>query len=130
MREIVPRRIETTYIELHDNVMIDLNEVSWEIHQDLFKFKEMPRLPQEREENTQILITIEREFNVLSIERMAYTTFNLLSDIGGLSGIVMLFCRFVNTLWNFNAFDNFMISRLYKIKLPKEEVDNKTNHFN
>ena len=102
MREIVPRRIETTYIELHDNVMIDLNEVSWEIHQDLFKFKEMPRLPQEREENTQILITIEREFNVLSIERMAYTTFNLLSDIGGLSGILMLFCRFVNTLWNFN----------------------------
>ena len=46
MRDIVPHRLETTYLELHDNELIDLDSMSWGLHRDLFKIKEMPRLPQ------------------------------------------------------------------------------------
>ena len=76
--------------------------------------------------NAQIMITIEREFNVLSIERMAYTTFDMLSDVGGLSGIMIIFFQVLIALWNFNSFDNYLVSRLYKIKLPKL-VNNEEN---
>ena len=91
MRDIVPHRIEMTYLELHDNEVLDLDAMSWDIHEDLFKIVEKPRMPYEKDLNTQIMITIEREFNVLSIERMAYTTFDMLSDVGGLSGIMIIF---------------------------------------
>ena len=122
MRDIVPHRLETTYLELHDNLVIDLDSASWGLHKDLFKIKEMPRLPQEKDENVQILITIEREFDVQSIERMAYTTFDMLSDVGGLLGIMVIISRGAIAIWNFNSFDNFLVSRLFKIKLPKEDV--------
>ena len=121
MRDIVPHRIEMTYLELHDNEVLDLDAMSWDIHEDLFKIVEKPRLPQEKDLNTQIMITIEREFNVLSIERMAYTTFDMLSDVGGLSGIMIIFFQALIHLWNLNSFDNYLVSRLFKTKLPKDE---------
>ena len=45
MRDIVPHRIEMTYLELHDNEVLDLDAMSWGIHEDLFKIVEKPRLP-------------------------------------------------------------------------------------
>ena len=120
-RDMVPYNIEMTYLELNDNVVIDLNAMSWAIHEDLFKIAEMPRRPQEKYDDAQIMITIEREFNVLSIERMAYTTFDMLSDVGGLSGIMIIFFQALIHLWNLNSFDNYLVSRLFKTKLPKDE---------
>ena len=28
-------------------------------------------------------------------------------------------------IWNYNYFDNFMVSKLYKIKKPKDKVEDK-----
>ena len=61
---------------------------------------------------------------------MSYTTFDMLSEVGGLLGIMIIFSRGVIAIWNFNSFDNFLVSRLFKIKLPKEEVEEFTHYFN
>ena len=87
----MPFLIEMEYLELHDNEVMDLDAMSWSIYEDLFRVVEKPRKPQEKDEDVQIMITIERDFNVLSLERVAYTTFDMLSDVGGLSGILIIF---------------------------------------
>ena len=40
----------------------------------------------------------------------------MLSDIGGLQGILLSFCVAFLVLWNHNNFDNYLASRLYKIQ--------------
>ena len=48
-------------------------------------------------------------------ERTRYTFFDLLSDVGGLSGMfASVFTIFVS-IWNLNALDNYLVSKLYKV---------------
>ena len=35
----------------------------------------------------------------------------------------MSICVWILVAWNFNSFDNFMVSQLFKIKKPKNEID-------
>ena len=57
----------------------------------------------------------------MTYERTVYTLFDLLSDIGGLSGILIsLFFLFVSS-WNHNKFDNMLVSRLFKIKRERDK---------
>ena len=39
-----------------------------------------------------------------------------MSDVGGLQGILYVFCMGILVLLNHNNFDNYLASRLYKIK--------------
>ena len=32
-------------------------------------------------------------------------------------------------IWNFNEFDNFMVSRLFKIRKPEDEIDYESHFF-
>ena len=40
----------------------------------------------------------------------------MLSDVGGLQGLLLSFCMALLVLWNHNNFDNYLASRLYKIQ--------------
>ena len=62
------------------------------------------------------------DLNMMNYERQVLTIFDMLSDIGGLTGIIATVFGILNAAWNFNAFDNFMVSRLFKIKKPKDEL--------
>ena len=46
----------------------------------------------------------------------------MLSDVGGLTGILTALFGFIASVWNFEALDDFMVSRLYKIKKPAESI--------
>ena len=54
--------------------------------------------------------------DVLWYERQVYTFFDMLSDVGGLMGIIATTFNFVISLWTFEYFQDYMISRLFKIK--------------
>ena len=54
--------------------------------------------------------------DVLWYERQVYTFFDMLSDVGGLMGIISTTFNFVISLWTFEYFQDYMISRLFKIK--------------
>ena len=77
-----------TNLELHDNDIMMLDELTWNKHEDLFKMIQKPRIPYEKRESFWCMVTIERELAVKHYERRLYTTFNMLSDVGGLSGFL------------------------------------------
>ena len=65
------------------------------------------------------------DLNVFELERTTYTYFDFLSDVGGLSGIVITFFAAFLSFWNHNSFDNLMATSLYKIKklTPATELE-------
>ena len=96
---------------------------------DLFTINELRPLPYEHPNNIWMAITFEMDLDVLQIERNVYTTFDMLSDVGGLTGIIYLIFQVLANLWNFQSFDNFMVSRLFKIKKAAEEISHKDAYF-
>ena len=48
--------------------------------------------------------------------RKCYGFLDLLSEVGGIIGILMVFFSSVVSSFNYNNFDNYMVSRLFKIK--------------
>ena len=76
----------------------------------------MKNLPYEFNDNTWLQITFEMDLNREEYERSRYTFFDMLSDVGGLSGMfTSIFFVFMN-VWNFNQLDDYMVSRLFKSK--------------
>ena len=73
---------------------------------------------------------IERDLHVMHYERNELTFFDALSDIGGLKSILVTIFSLLTATWNYNAFDNFIISRLYKIMKPEDEFESADDHFN
>ena len=90
---------------------------------DLFKINQLVPLPYEDNDNVWISVTIEMDLNVMHYERKVYTIFDMLSDVGGLSGILTTIFWVLSAIWNYQAFDNFMVSRLFKMRKPSEEID-------
>ena len=80
----------------------------------------MPFKSYERDSETLADITIEMDLNRLLIQREAYSLLDLLSDIGGMQGIIVQQAFLFLTFWNYNNFDNYLVTRLYKIKKPAE----------
>ena len=76
-----------------------------------------------------VSVTFEMDLNVMHIERSIYTVFDMLSDVGGLLGILTSFAAYLSQIWNFQAFDNFMVSRLFKVRKPKQEIDDEAPYF-
>ena len=53
--------------------------------------------------------------DVLKYEREVYTFFDMLSDVGGLMGIITTTFNYLVSLWTFQYFEDFMVSKLFKI---------------
>jgi len=86
-------------------------------------------MPYEKFDNTWISVTVERNLNMMHYERKVYTGLELLSDVGGFNGMLLLLFGVISNIWNFNNFDNFMVTRLFKIKKPKDELDDDMPYF-
>ena len=97
---------------------MDLDEWTLDSRENLFDLELMPSLPYEGTDNFWINITIERDLSLTQHERAVYTLFDFLSDIGGLSGILLILFAYISSIWSYNQFDTFIVSRLFKIKKP------------
>ena len=72
-------------------------------------------MPYEKKDSTWISITVEMDLTRLRYERSRYTFFDLLSDVGGLSGMfASIFTIFMSKM-NLNDLDNYLVSKLYKV---------------
>ena len=87
----------------------------------VFKIEPLPKRSYEKDYIAQVDITIEVNRNQLVIARDGYTFLDFLSDIGGMQGMLLSGANFVLVFWNYNFFDNFMVTRLYKIYKPSSE---------
>ena len=96
-----------------------LDDFTLYAHDDLFKLNKAEIMPYEKQDNNWMSITIEMDTGLMTYERTVYTLFDLLSDIGGLSGILFSIFLIIVGSWNHNKFDNMLVSRLFKIRGEK-----------
>ena len=59
-------------------------------------------------------IRIEVDRDYLTIERSKYKILDVLSGIGGILSVFMSGLSMFIGIWNYNNFDNYMVSHLYK----------------
>ena len=62
------------------------------------------------------MFVVNRDLKV--IERSGYTLLDLLSDIGGVQGILQSFFGMLVGILNYGYLDDSMVSKLYKYKPP------------
>ena len=91
-----------------------LNDVTLTPIEDLFTLNKKEILPYEFKDQVWISVTIEMDLILKTYERTGYTLFDLLSDIGGLSGILMTFFTSFMAIWNYNSLDNLLVQSLFK----------------
>ena len=86
---------------------------------------EQKNLPYEMPDKTWLSVTIEMDLNKMEYSRSRYTVLDLLANFGGFIGIWGKIFAFLMTAWNFHALDNYMVSRLYKMRIEEEPTMNK-----
>lgn len=121
--------MQSLELELKDNLSINLNYLTSKDVTGLFKLEQMGSWPYEKDDNVWISINIERCLSLHKIERCVYNSFDFLSDVGGLSGILVSGLWFFVNAWNHNSFDNFMVANLFKMKKPDDRHAKKKNEL-
>ena len=58
------------------------------------------------------------DLNQVIIARNGYTVLDFFSDIGGIQSILITGSAFVVYAWTFNSLDDYMVTKLYRVK-PK-----------
>ena len=82
--------------------------------EDLFTITEQKVLPYEKPDNTWLSVTFEMDLNRVDFSRDRYTVFDLFADVGGLSSMFASIFTVFMAVWNYNALDNYMSTRLFK----------------
>ena len=67
-------------------------------------------------------ITFEMNLNQLVISREGYTVLDWISDVGGIQGILISVMAVLISFWNYNQFENHMVSRLYRLQDAEMQV--------
>ena len=69
----------------------------------------------EKDSDTQFDLTIEMNMNLKMVARDGYTILDFLSDIGGILGLLISGITYILVFWNYNYFENFLVTRLFKL---------------
>ena len=96
-----------------------LNDLTRMDVEGLFSMNRRDSFTYEEGDDTWIMVTVEMDPNLMMYERSVYTFFDLLSDLGGLNGILMTFAGIFIAELNYNKFENKMVKRLFRIKKPE-----------
>ena len=83
--------------------------------------QEQKVLPYENDDNVWISVTVEMNLNRMDYSRGRYTALDLLSDVGGLYIMFALIFALFLAAWNFNAVDNYMATKLFRVKLKYDD---------
>ena len=105
-------------MNLQDN-LITLDEYT-EFQTSVFGVELSPGLPYSRDNPTLSRIILELNPDMIEITRDVYTFLDLLSDIGGIQGMLIGLVAQFFVYWEFNQLENYMISKLYGVKRGKK----------
>ena len=105
---------------LQDVKSINMDDIT-ELEDDtIFKLEQKPPMPYEKDDIVQMDITVEMNLNQKVVARDVYTFLDFLSDIGGIEGMLISGVALFMTFWNFNMLENYMVSKLYKLKPSRQ----------
>ena len=77
----------------------------------------------EKDNDTMMDVTVERNLDLLSISRDGYTILDWISDIGGIQGILISAVGILVGFWNYNFLESFMVTKLFRVE--KKDSSNK-----
>ena len=110
----LPHEVSLTTLILQDS-LINLDQLTEHKDPSIFKVDSMPLYSYEKDYNAQFDFTIQVNLDQKIISRDGYTFLDFLSDIGGIQGMLISGVAYCLAMWNYNYFDNFMVTRLYKL---------------
>jgi len=105
--------------------MVNLDDITEFEDARVFKIESQSNLSYEKDYVAQMTVTIERNMDLKVIARQGYTVLDYISDLGGMQGILISSMAWLIAVWNYNKFDNHMVSRLFKVEKsnPEERAD-------
>ena len=80
----------------------------------IFGIKPNTVRPYEYPDNVHFALAFEFDLNLYRIDREAYNLLDWLGDIGGLKEALMIILGFIFGLFNYNTFENYLTSLLYR----------------
>ena len=118
----MPFKVSITKLLLQDEIL-NLDDLT-EIEDDtVFALEQLPTKSYEKDYDVQLDITIEMNLDQLVIARDGYTFLDFVSDIGGMQGMLISGCAFVLTIYNYGHLDNFLVSKLYRLRTSAHGYD-------
>ena len=99
---------------------IDVDQLTEFVNEKVFGLTELPHHSYEKDYNAKMDVTLEMDLDIIEIRRQNYELVQLLSDVGGMQGILVSGFAFLISIWNYKMFDNNMVCNLYKIERPSE----------
>ena len=106
-----------------------LGKITKEERKELFRINHKETMPYEHSDNVWLSITFEMSLDLITYEREVYTFLLLLSDIGGLAGALVTLLSLFMTLWNFKTFDNYLVSKLFRIRRQLASINKHTSFY-
>lgn len=127
MRQTLPFSVSKSQLFLQDKD-IDLDDITELEDSSVFTIESMPARSYEKDRFVQMDISIEMNLNQTTLARTGYTVLDVLSDVGGIQSIIMSAIGLVLGILNYNNFDNYMASRLYKADRNSGQMAARSKH--
>lgn len=84
----------------------------------LFTIDRLQSFAYEYSDSVHVAVYFEMNLSLTHYERTVYTVLDLLSDIGGLSGMLLSLFSALMGLWNKNLMQNTLAVLLFKVSTP------------
>ena len=85
-----------------------------EVEGSIFGIRPLEKRPYEFADDIHMVVSFEFDLNKMRIDREVYNFFDWLGDIGGLETALMLILGYVNSFVNYEAFEDFLVSKLFR----------------
>ena len=110
------------------DLIIDLDSVT-EFQDDIFEIKFNQLQTRIKDSSTVLFLAFEMSLDKHVITREHFSVLDLLGDIGGVQAILISLIQFILFFLNYHHFDQFMASKLFKIKKPEDEEQKSKTYF-
>lgn len=109
----MPLIVSSFEVELQDE-LINLDEITEIANATNFLVTRGLSRSFEQNDITQMDLVFVRDLDYKKINRSQYSILDIISDVGGLLGILMGAVSVFIFIWNYNSLDNYMVSKLFK----------------
>ena len=97
-------------------MIVDFDSLTETQDDSIFKLNKLSDRSYELDYDAQFDLTIEMNLDTIEYKRKRYSLLDFVSDIGGIQSLLLSASAFLVGVWNYNMFDNYMVSRLYKLE--------------
>ena len=101
-------------------MFINIDDFTQLENDSLFKLETIPARQYNARDYVLMDMSFEMNLNQVVLSRQIYSSLDLISDIGGIQAILLSFCGIVLSIINYDNFDTFLASKLFKLKKSKD----------